>query len=78
MAGKRRGDSGRGEGLSWAVIIVMFAIGLWPVGLLLLFLKLWNGGGGQDKENASPGDLLFLPHIQVLPHRGKGRPEAAP
>ena len=58
MAGKRRGDSDRGEGLSWAVIIVMFAIGLWPVGLLLLFLKLWNGGGQDKKLTAAEQEKL--------------------
>ena len=49
MAGKKK-NSGSGEGLSWAIIVVMFAIGAWPIGLILLFLKLWDGGSGRQKK----------------------------
>ena len=34
--------------------------------------------GGQGHQEGLPGDLFFLSHIQVLPHRGKGRPQGPP
>ena len=49
MAGKKK-ESGAGEGLSWAIIVVMFGIGAWPIGLILLFLKLWDGGSRRQKK----------------------------
>ena len=52
--------------------------GVYWKGLLCLRLDGARCGAGQGEENASPGDPFFLSHIQVLPHRGKGRPQGPP
>ena len=38
---------------SWALIVFLFAIGIWPVALLLLFAKLF-GSDGKQKQEAPP------------------------
>ena len=38
MAGKKKDRDGR----SWALIVILFLIGLWPAGLFLLFVKLFG------------------------------------
>ena len=39
------------EPISWALIIFLFGIGIWPIGLILLFVKLF---GSDDKKKAAP------------------------
>lgn len=41
---KRRKNEG--QGASWALIVVLFALRLWPIALILLFIKLF----GRDKQ----------------------------
>ena len=38
------------EPISWALIIFLFGIGIWPIGLVLLFVKLF---GSDDKKKTS-------------------------
>lgn len=39
---------------SWALIVFLFAIGIWPVALLLLFVKLFGSDGKQQQEAPPP------------------------
>lgn len=39
---------------SWALIVFLFAIGIWPVALLLLFAKLFGSDGKQQQEAPPP------------------------
>ena len=44
---------GEGDWLSWGLIAVLFLFGIWPIGLILLLVKLFGGDG---KKKALPGD----------------------
>ena len=39
------------EPISWALIIFLFGIGIWPIGLVLLFVKLF---GPDDQKKTAP------------------------
>jgi len=49
MAEDKRKKDERDEGISWAVIIAMFILQLWPIGLLLLVLKLHKDENREKK-----------------------------
>lgn len=36
---------GEGDWLSWGLIAVLFLFGIWPIGLILLLVKLFGGDG---------------------------------
>lgn len=42
------------EWVSWAIIVTLFAIGIWPVALILLFLKLSDKGGKKKQTSTHP------------------------
>ena len=42
------------QGISWALIIVLFVFGIWPIALVLLFLKLFGKDGQKNQEEAPP------------------------
>lgn len=48
---------------SWALIVFLFAIGIWPVALFLLFSKLFGNDNKNKKDYAAP------PPLQVDPSR---------
>lgn len=50
MAGNEKKD---GDWGSWALIVFLFAIGIWPVALILLFTKLF-GSDEKKKQTAPP------------------------
>lgn len=52
MASRQRKSQDNDFG-SWALIVFLFAVGVWPVALLLLFAKLF-GSDGKKKQTAPP------------------------
>ena len=52
MASSRKKD---GDWFSWALMVFFFAVGAWPVGLFLLFIKLF--GSDDKKKQAAPPPL---------------------
>ena len=50
MAANQQNKSGDNGWVSWALIVFLFAIGLSPIALVLLFLKLF----GSDEEQKTP------------------------
>lgn len=54
---------GEGDWLSWGLIAVLFLFGLWPIGLILLLVKLFGGDG---KKKALPDGIE-----EVQPGRAK-------
>ena len=42
------------EPISWALIILLFGLGIWPIGLVLLFIKLFAPDDKQKKTAAPP------------------------
>ena len=42
------------QGISWALIIILFAFGIWPIALILLFLKLFGKDGQKNQAEAPP------------------------
>ena len=53
MAGNKRKTSGNGD-WGWPLIILSFCFGLWPIGLVLLFGKLFADDGKKTAQNAPP------------------------
>lgn len=49
MAGENRKD---GDWRSWSLIVILFAVGVWPVALFLLFRKLF-GEDAKNRQNVS-------------------------
>ena len=50
MAGKKQKQEGVG---AWVAIVILFAIGLWPIALVMLLVKLF-GNDGQKRRQAPP------------------------
>ena len=72
MAGKKQKQEGVG---AWIAIVILFAVGLWPIALVMLLVKLF-GNDGQKRRQAPP-PLQTPPHPPGLP-AGPKRPCAAP
>jgi hypothetical protein len=51
----RGGKKKKDEWLSWALIVVLFAIGLWPIGLAMLLFKLYGRDSGTRRTADSRG-----------------------
>lgn len=51
MAQKKKQAEGVGV---WVAIVVLFAIGAWPIALVVLFLKLFGGDGRKGRQTAPP------------------------
>ena len=49
--GNKKDDS---DWLSWVIIVALFATGLWPVGLIMLFVKLSDKGGKKKQKEQFP------------------------
>ena len=54
MSAKRQKDEGW---ISWGLIVLLFIVGLSPLALVLLFLKLFGVGSGEKKRQAAPPPL---------------------
>lgn len=69
MADSQKKEDGWG---SWALIVFLFAIGLYPVALVLLFMKLF-GGDEKKKQTAPPlrADIPYRPDTAAAPGRAK-------
>ena len=50
MAGKKQKQEGVG---AWVAIVILFAVGLWPIALVMLLVKLF-GNDGQKRRQAPP------------------------
>ncbi|WP_312634868.1 5-bromo-4-chloroindolyl phosphate hydrolysis family protein [Oscillibacter sp.] len=70
---KRNQDSDWGH---WALIVFLFAIGIWPVALYLLFSKLFGKGGGRKKVAPASSVRPGMEQSGQQGHVG-GRAEAA-
>ena len=77
MAGKKQKQEGVG---AWIAIVILFAVGLWPIALVMLLVKLF-GNDGQKRRQAPPplqtAAPAPAPHPPGLP-AGPKRPCAAP
>ena len=74
MAGKKQKQEGVG---AWIAIVILFAVGLWPIALVMLLVKLF-GNDGQKRRQAPPPLQTAAPgHPPGLP-AGPKRPCAAP
>ena len=49
MAGKKQKQEGVG---AWIAIVILFAVGLWPIALVMLLVKLF-GNDGQKRTSSS-------------------------
>ncbi len=52
MAGKKQKQEGVG---AWIAIVILFAVGLWPITLVMLLVKLF-GNDGQKRRQAPAAD----------------------
>lgn len=71
---KRNQDSDWGH---WALIVFLFAIGVWPVALYLLFSKLFGKGGGRKKAAPAASVRPSMEQAHSQGHAAGGRAEAA-
>ena len=39
---------------SWAIIVFLFAVGIWPIALLMLFVKLFGSDEKKPAQEAPP------------------------
>lgn len=75
MAGKKQKQEGVG---AWIAIVILFAVGLWPIALVMLLVKLF-GNDGQKRRQAPPPLQTGRrrsrrpPHPPGLPAGPKGR-----
>ena len=54
---KKTGGGSHYEGMSWAVIVALFCIPFTqPLGLLMLFVKLWSGGEKKDDRKLTASE----------------------
>ena len=47
MAGKKQKQEGVG---AWIAIVILFAVGLWPIALVMLLVKLFGNDGQKDQK----------------------------
>ncbi len=71
---KRNQDSDWGH---WALIVFLFAIGVWPVALYLLFSKLFGKGGGRKRAAPASSVRPSMEQAHSQGHAAGGRAEAA-
>jgi AraC-like DNA-binding protein len=67
---RQTGTQKNGEWTSWALIIFLFAIGVWPVALFLLFFKLFGNDSKHSKQSQIP-PLQSNPLISSRPDVGQ-------
>ena len=66
MAGKSKRTARTAAGVSWALIVVLFAIGAWPIALILLLVKaLWKRRTGKTRQ--APPPLSREPCVRQMP-----------
>lgn len=75
MAAKRKSDS---DWVSWVVIAVLFLVGLSPIALVVLLVKLF-GRDGKKRTQAPPLQTIFRGSPPLLSPGGHSRrPEKSP
>ena len=52
MAGKKQKQEGVG---AWIAIVILFAVGLWPIALVMLLVKLFGNDGQKRSRSLPPG-----------------------
>ena len=57
---------------SWALIVILFALGIWPVALILLLVKLF-GSDGREKREAPPPLWTETVHTNPGPQPGRAK-----
>ena len=62
MAGKKQKQEGVG---AWIAIVILFAVGLWPIALVMLLVKLF-GNDGQKRRQAPPPLQTAAPELRLL------------
>ena len=74
MAGKKQKQEGVG---AWIAIVILFAVGLWPIALVMLLVKLF-GNDGQKRRQAPPPlpASAGMPQSVPRPHSLHQRPVA--
>lgn len=74
MAGKKQKQEGVG---AWIAIVILFAVGLWPIALVMLLVKLFGNDGRAEAGPAPAADgrrrSRRPPHPPGLPAGPKGR-----
>lgn len=70
------GGTGKKDGdwLSWALIVFLFATGIWPIALIVLFLKLSDNDSGKKRRQQSPPPLATeasSPRAAAAPPRAR-------
>lgn len=75
MATKRKKDS---DWLSWVLIVILFAVGLFPIALVLLLIKLFASDGKGKKQAAPPPLQTGAPgkEPQAAPAQSKAKKAA--
>ena len=48
MAGKKQKQEGVG---AWIAIVILFAVGLWPIALVMLLVKLFGNDGQKRRQD---------------------------
>ena len=71
MAKKKKQE---GAGI-WVAIVVLFVLNLWPIALILLFVKLFGDDSGKKARKAPP--LETAPPQEAAPAAGAGRAKKA-
>ena len=66
MAGKKQKQEGVG---AWIAIVILFAVGLWPIALVMLLVKLF-GNDGQKRRQAPPPLQTAAPEPAAAPRGG--------
>ena len=61
MAGKKQKQEGVG---AWIAIVILFAVGLWPIALVMLLVKLF-GNDGQKRRPVSYTHLTLPTNREV-------------
>ena len=51
MAGKKQKQEGVG---AWIAIVILFAVGLWPIALVMLLVKLFGNDGQKRRQGPPP------------------------
>ena len=60
MAGKKQKQEGVG---AWIAIVILFAVGLWPIALVMLLVKLFGNDGQKRRFGQSLERVLKFKNL---------------
>ena len=66
-SGQKKQDN---DWTSWVILILLFSIGLWPIALVFLFVKLF---GSDEKKNRTEAPPLQTQPTSAQPARSSGK-----